>query len=509
VRGTVIESRWKFLTSTWGPVGARLFAAGVLASHAVAAWFNAGFLSADEHYQIIEFAQFKLGRQSATALAWEFPERMRSALQPWLAAIAIHIHHAIGVTSPFTIAFSLRLLSTAIAAAASFELCRRVLRPVSNRFLRQAALFLALLLWITPTAHGRFSSENWGGMWLAIGLCFMLDALDVSSADRRRSTLLAACAGLAWSVAIACRFQMGVAVAGAVLWLLFVRRGHAAVVTAIAVAFAIGFFGSVVLDHWLYGAWTLTPLNYVRVNLIQHRADAYGTGPWWMVAIYLAVVLIPPFSLALIALLVAGSWCARRDVLVWTAVPFIAVHAVIAHKEPRFLLPLLYLIGPWVAVSASSLPARLQEALWRWRRSLGTAVATFCAVDVLFLCVTIVLPVNDRIALDRWLHSQREQGVRTVYALAPRKTGVPAGVTNSFYESGVVFRPVTADRLSSVVTDRPAFVYYRGSETPPELAAIGCNPVFRTYPVWLTGSTLFRRFAEVETDSICRLDGPG
>jgi phosphatidylinositol glycan class B len=478
----------------------------VLVSHVVAAWLNAGFLSADEHYQIIEFAQYKLGRQQASALAWEFPERIRSALQPWLAAAAIRIHHALGVTSPFTIAFSLRLLSTALAAAASFELCRRLLRPVSNRFLRQTALFLALLLWITPTAHGRFSSDNWGGMWLAIGLCFMLDALDVSPADRRRSTLLAACAGLAWSVAFGCRFQMAIAVAGAVLWLLFVRRGHATVVASIAVAFAVGFFANAVLDHWLYGAWTPTPLNYFRVNLIEHRADEFGTGPWWMLAVYLAVVLIPPFSLALIALMAAGSWYARRDVVVWTAVPWIAVHGITAHKEPRFLLPLLYLIGPWVAVSASSLPARLQQALSRWPRSLATAVATFCAVDLLVLCVTIVLPVNDRIALDRWLHDQREQGVRTVYALAPRKTGVPSAVTNSFYESGVVFKPVTAAGLSDDLGERPAFVYFQGSETPPELAAIGCVPVFRTYPVWLTGSMLFRRAAEVETDSICRVD---
>src|SRR5690242_5224606 len=113
--GNVIRSRWAFLTSTWGERGARLFAAAVVVSHAVAAWFNAGFLSADEHYQIIEFAQYKLGRQSAAALAWEFPAQMRPALQPWFAAMAIRLHHALGATSPFTIAFSLRLLSTIIA----------------------------------------------------------------------------------------------------------------------------------------------------------------------------------------------------------------------------------------------------------------------------------------------------------------------------------------------------------------------------------------------------------
>jgi phosphatidylinositol glycan class B len=507
VPGTVMESRWKFLTSTWGEGGARLFVAVVLASHAVAAWFNAGYLSADEHYQIIEFAQYKLGRQSAAALAWEFAEQMRSGLQPWLAAMAIRVHDAIGVTSPFTVAFSLRLLSTIVAAAASFELCRRCLRPVSNRFLRQAALFLALLLWIVPMAHGRFSSENWGGMWLAIGLCFMLDAVDTWPADRRRATIAAACAGLAWSASVDFRFQMAVAVAGALLWLLFVRRGPASLLAAIALAFVAGCAVSVVLDYWLYGSWTLAPLNYIRANLIEHKANAYGTSPWWLLAVYAAVALIPPYSLVLIALLVAGSWYARREVVVWAAVPFIAVHAVVAHKEPRFLFPLIYLVGPWVALCASSLPERLQNTVSRWRTSLATFVVTFVAVDLLVMCVTIVMPVNDRIALDRWLCDQGERGLRTVYALAPRKTGVPRTVTDSFYDSSVVMTPATPGRVSDEVRERPAFVYYRGSELPRELGAIGCIPVFRTYPVWLTGSTLFRRFADVETDSICRL-GP-
>jgi len=167
---------------------------------------------------------------------------------------------------------------------------------------------------------------------------------------------------------------------------------------------------------------------------------------------------------------------------------------------------MLYLVGPWVAVCAAALPARWLESMSTWRRSLAAAVVTFCVVDVLILSVTIVLPVNDRIALDRWLRDESNHGLHTVYALAPRKTGVPSAVTNSFYESGVVFKPITPARLSGDLSERPAFVYFRGSEAPPELAAIGCVPVFRTYPVWLTGSTLFRRVAEVETDSICRVD---
>src|SRR5579872_5070121 len=188
MRHGLLRSRREFLTATWPGNQARLFVAVVIAVHLVAAWCNAGFLDADEHYQIMEFAQYKLGAQPASALAWEFPARMRPALQPWLAAAAIRAARLLGAASPFTIAFSLRLLSTLLAMLASFELCVRCLRAVSSVRARQAGLFFALLLWLAPTVHSRFSSENWGGLWLAVGLCCLLDALEMSDTPDARPT---------------------------------------------------------------------------------------------------------------------------------------------------------------------------------------------------------------------------------------------------------------------------------------------------------------------------------
>jgi phosphatidylinositol glycan class B len=504
--GNFLRARWAFLTGTWGPAGARLFAAAVVATHAAAAWFNAGFISADEHYQIIEFAQYKLGRQSAAALAWEFPERMRPALQPWLAALSIQLHHGLGLTSPFTIAFSLRLLSAIAAIVVSFDVCVRLLRPVSSRLLRQAAVFFAFFLWIAPTAHGRFSSENWGGMWLAVGVCLAIDALAAWEGERRRSTLLAALAGAAWGLGFYFRFQVAIAIGGAGLWLLFVRRAPARLLVTIALGFAVACAANVVLDHWLYGAWTISPLNYVRVNLIEGKSAAYGKAPWWLPVVYLLVALVPPFSLALIALLVVGSWHARRSLVPWIAMPFIAAHMLVAHKEPRFFMPLLYFIGPWLAICAASLPAGVSARLARWRRPLVAMAGAFCAVNAIALCVTAVVPVNDRILLDEWLWAQQVRGVRTVYAATPRKIGVPANVTNTFYESGVAMPQFERGDIERSMSQRPAFVYYAGTTAPAEVARLGCVPVFRTYPTWLADSKLFRRLSAIEADSICRID---
>lgn len=498
-----VRSRRDFLRATLPRGTTGLFVAGAILAHGVAAWCNAGFLSADEHYQIIEFAQYKLGVQPASALAWEFAAHMRPALQPFLAALLIRVARAWGMTSPFAIAFALRLVSAALALVASLELCVRTLPHIDTRWARRAGLVAAWLLWIVPTVHARFASENWSGLWLAAGLCLAIDAVE-APLPSGRALWRAVLAGVAFSVAFECRFQIAFAIAGAGLWFVARRRAPVSLLVAAAASFVAGCGAAAVLDHWLYGAWTFPPLPYLQLNLIEGRAAAYGTGPWWIVATYAAVVLIPPYSLAVLALLVVGSWRARRDLIVWTALPFVAVHVVVARKDARFLIPLLYLLGPWIAVCVDRLPSAFVARLSRWRHTAAgrLTLASFAAVNVVALVVAIVLPGNDTIALDRWLWHTPAHTV--VYAFGPRDTGLPPNVTDSFYRSDVVMRPLTsAERLQG---SAPAYVYYRGA-MPPSLAAHGCVPVLRAYPGWLADRAVFRRLTNVSPEAICRLAG--
>ncbi len=99
------------LPERWAAV---VVSAGVCV-HALAAWQNAGFFGADEHYLIIEFAQHKLGRQAVSGLPWEFAAHVRPGLQPLIAAGAIAAWHLVGVASPFVMAASMRWLSTILA----------------------------------------------------------------------------------------------------------------------------------------------------------------------------------------------------------------------------------------------------------------------------------------------------------------------------------------------------------------------------------------------------------
>jgi phosphatidylinositol glycan class B len=498
-----VRSRWRLLTETLGLVPAIVFAAGAVASHVVAAWCNAGFLSPDEHYQILEFAQYTLGYQSASSLAWEFAMHMRPTLQPWLAAAAIHTLHLAGVTSPFAIAFSLRLVSALLAMVVSLELCARCLPAMTSRGAKQAALFLSFFVWLVPTAHGRFSSENWGGIGLAAGICFVLDALDAEPRSPARAKRLAVVAGLLWAVAFYCRFQIGFAIAGALLWLVFVRRPSGALARAIALGLAAGVMANEILDYGLYGTWTIAPLNYLWQNLVEGRAAAFGTAPWWMIGIHAAVALIPPFSLAMIGILAVGSWLARRDLFVWTAVPFLVLHAVVARKDPRFLIPLLYILGPWFGVCVDRLCLGAPDLSSRWRRSVAAATRTFCVVNVGVMSVVITLPANGQIAFDQWAWQQRRSGVRTMYAFNLRETGLPDNVTNSFYRTDITMVP-----FSEASRDRSGgsrFVYYSGTTLPEALASAGCTQVLWTYPPWITEQRWIARLSKMDAASACEL----
>ena len=508
-----LRSRLTFVQSALGGVPAAPVIAAVIGMHLLAAWNNGGYLNPDEHFQILEFAQFKLGRQPAGALAWEFAAQMRPALQPWIADGAIRLASAVGVASPFLIAFGLRIVSTVLAMFVGLELCVRCVPGNLAPSLIRVALGGSFLFWIAPITHGRFGSEASSGVLLAGGLCLVLDAAERASTRRISAAGLAIGAGLVWSAAFYCRFQIAFSIAGAGLWLLFIRRAPFWLMTALATAFIVGVGLNQFIDHWLYGSWVFSPYNYVMVNLVGGKANTFGVSPWWALIVYMLVVLIPPYSVVILALLGIGSWYARRHVLVWLVLPLIVVHMVLSHKEPRFLIPVLLFAGPWLAVCLDALPRALALRLSATLHSgVGRALLmSWAAINLLLLCVTILVPANDRNPIQRWLWDQSRASTLTVWAVDESPYAFSGDTTISFYrDDKVVVRPfadIGAAMSSGPRT--PYYVYYRGLDVPPAVSAIGdCVPTLRSFPQWLVRFEPFRLAASIDQSTICRLEPP-
>src|ERR1044072_8735709 len=76
----------------------------------ITAYFSVGFHQLDEHFQILEFANYKLGFSPSSDLPWEFRAQCRPGLQPFIAFCFAKSLLFLDIYNPFLLAFLLRLL---------------------------------------------------------------------------------------------------------------------------------------------------------------------------------------------------------------------------------------------------------------------------------------------------------------------------------------------------------------------------------------------------------------
>src|SRR5262249_16743660 len=129
----------------------------------LAAYFSYGFYQFDEHYQVVEFTGFKLGKTPESELAWEYRAAIRPWLQPGMYYVAAKALTAIGVENPFTLATAFRAISGLFGwlAVVSLMLSANVLFGPSKR--RRLALMLLAGLWLIPYLAVRTSGESLSG----------------------------------------------------------------------------------------------------------------------------------------------------------------------------------------------------------------------------------------------------------------------------------------------------------------------------------------------------------
>ena len=467
-----------------------------LVVNVLTAWFNGGYIHPDEHWQILEFAWYKLGHQSASVLPWEFAVHARAGLQPWIAAGLVSIMQAAGVFSPFVAAFLLRLASALLGLWVSLRLLVWLLPTIRRLEYRRLAFYGTLFLWIVPFLHARFSSESWGASLTFLGLTLLLDAdaacetegMGPGASMPKGAVALSACAGLVWGFALFCRVQMVPSMAGAGLWLLVYRRRSWRLLAVAAAAFVVAGAANVAIDHWLYDTWVFTPFQYVEVNVVLGKADALGTSPWWMTLAPLLLLAIPPFSVLVLASLFVGVWTCRRHVLTWIMVPFVVAHAAVGHKELRFMAPMLVPVALALAVSLDRLPARLAAWLDAPRLAPLRAVSLWLVavsnvaalVMVTFITASPTFPLIEKIA-----EIGRSQPARLlVIPTGPAQRGLDAWQRMAFYRPDTVSAELVNAgpdlvRAARAPAGTTVLVLDEGRTPPASLTAAGMRCVPR------------------------------
>ncbi len=308
--------------------------------HLIAPFFNVGYQYHDEYFQIIEFASYKLGITPSNALAWEFHQQIRSWFLPQLVYLIFKLGQFLGLSTPSS---QILLVQTFFSLFGWGTLVLFYKTIIQNEGLKSQKRMLWLwvgLFWFFPYFHVRTSSENIStSLWL-IGFCLWM-----TSKKNFRKILLS---GVVFGFAFLARFQIVLMTTGLVLWkFASTDRKKSSLIAALkeTISLSLGFlliyFLGFIIDYWGYGTWTHSAWNYLRINLIEHRADDFGVFPWWfyfrlfMESIPLGLGYFIPY------LFILGFILFPMSPLTWASLPFLLVHLVIGHKEPRFLYPII------------------------------------------------------------------------------------------------------------------------------------------------------------------------
>ena len=426
----------------------------------------------DEHWQGPEIAhRLVYGYGHAT---WEWGEAaLRSYVHPLLIALPLYVVKELGWDSPkvvvytprivhgacqvVTDVFTLLILSAAAAAAAPGGGSSSAAAPgggsssavapdresssagterrremglwvvlfswysfyVSSRPLASVAASgpIAFVLYVWTSIHPSLWSASWEGLpegkktWVAWRVAGVGMGMGISVMLRPTSGVVFAAlvAAGVWDVGVTRRGGMS-RVWGSVLGVMGVR---------VLGPMALGWVGVAVgLDSWMYGAetWVCVPWNFVRFNVGSGVSEFYGTHPWhWYVTAGIPTLLGPWIIPYVLSFVVGNERCGWvgwvADVVVGVVV---GVYSGLAHKEERFLYPLMPLLLIRVA--------RGVRVMWEGRRGGRWVVVGLAVVGVGM--VGYVGGVHQRGVMDMAWEMQRmvheeEGNVEGIFFLTP------------------------------------------------------------------------------------------
>ena len=472
----------------------------------IAAWLSIGFHQYDEHFQLLEFANFKLGLTPPAHLPWEYGARIRSWFQPAVAFVVLRALRAVGDSDPFHAALVLRLLSAVLYWAAFAGLVRRSRSWFRSSEIHRLAIAVGCGLWFVPYLAVRFSGESWSGSLFFLGLAPLIQ----DTQDESVSLWELALAGSAMGLAFAARYQSAILILAALAWFVRIGRARPSAVAAVIAGIAVTCAAGLLLDRWGYAVWTFAPWNYLDANLLQGTAARrFGASPWWWYLTKIPVAAGPPIGVLLLLGVPLAWWRRPHNPLTWITLTFFLAHTVLGHKELRFLFPLLLAVPFLVFLALDATPAA--AAWWLHSRTGRVIGVSLLLLDGLGLALRLSIPARSEIGLQRAVH---DAGSTLPLYLDHDDPYLLGGLHSDFYR--------LPGQLSASITDSAGgsriaalhgpFLIASLSPMVPDTAALGCRVLYRSYPDWVRTEAIWStlRWAEPRQWTLVRCEGrPG
>ena len=352
-----------------------------------------GIYHPDQYFQIIEFSSYQLRRASAAHYVWEFAAHLRPTIQVYLFSAFYEACVGLGISDPYVQLGLLRLIF-GLLLFVFFNGMTLFYLGKERRTILYWVLFILNFSWILPYTRTLFSSEMLSSL-LFFSALLLYETRRRPDGPSYRTALLT---GFLFSLAFYTRFQMGFAIAGFLVWMLLPERGQRRLLV-LGAGFLAGVLLNTVLDSLFYHQAVFTPYTYFQINIVEGKAASMGTSSFLVyIGVLVAVILTPPLSIFLLGAGFRAAVLKKFNLpLVASVIVFILGHCLVAHKEERFLFPVLNVLPIFVGWGLPGLLDWYRQRR-KWLRQLLKGMAFFSiGLNGLLLAVLLFTPYSQSI----------------------------------------------------------------------------------------------------------------
>ena len=400
--------------------------------------FSIGWYFPDEHWQILEFANYKLGTGIPSDLAWEYHSQMRPSFQVFVAYLTVKIFNIIGIENRYSITTFLRFVSGFCTLSVLLLLLNFSYKKIKYDLFKNIATCFALA-WFIPFYGVHFASESFTAIFFLLGIYLFLKT-------SFRSIGSAISIGFLFCLAFESRYQTAFLILGFYAWVFVYHTRFKFTLPLISsvIIFLLGILAcTLTLDYWLYNKVVCAPFNYFYENIFLNKVANFGKESAFIYLFHSMEVFILPYGIIIIGLFLFSFYLLRHHLFTWCIVLFILAHCLISHKELRFLFPLIWFIPVFVAeilIKIESIPPLFEKVtLFLSKPKIITALKFYFVFNFIILFSKSVLPANVddyimKYIYDRTVYSQNTTHLLNGFRGSPYRLGEYGVLTATFYK---------------------------------------------------------------------------
>ena len=293
-----------------------------------------------------------------------------------------------------------------------------------------SVLLIMNFSWMLPYTRTLFNSEIASSLFL-FGTFFLYEV----KKDKSPGWLFLMLIGFLFGLSFYFRFQMGFAIAGFGLWMLFVEKKYSRILPITGRISPSPCFSQHVFG--LPSLWRMV-INPVRVfysNINEGRAAQFGTSSFVRyIGLLIAVITAPPLSLILFYYGCKAIVKKYRQPVCIAVLLFIVSHCLVAHKEERFLFPVFNAL-PLVVGFGLPYLFDYYERCRKWIAVLfTTALIITIVLNTAVLILFAIIPYSQSVYFTSQLKNEFNGQPVTIYYLFRSPYTTPGGSPLVFYK---------------------------------------------------------------------------